>query len=264
MKLATFHLVFSNLWRWRSAVIKRSQPVHRHRDPLLAYAAPNADPVHGRLHLPSARHLLSQDSLTWDEWSSPGEPIHPGDSPSISSITSSAAKNCLRVGYSQRHSHGWPRPGSHLSRRSRGANREGVGRSSGCRKGLRGQHHIHLWLPGAYGSKCRMTRRFAMIIVGQCFWTDKGVTRCRSRLSCGRWWRATFRGRVRLLACCRRCLAGYGQSRRAPGASIWVSLRRVRERHSGGNLSALIMPDRWRATVSVRTRASRTHWQLVR
>jgi 4-hydroxy-4-methyl-2-oxoglutarate aldolase len=28
-------------------------------------------------------------------------------------------------------------------------------------------------------------------------------------------------------------------------------------------LSALIMPDRWRATVSVRTRASRTHWRLV-
>ena len=39
-------------------------------------------------------------------------------------------------------------------------------------------------------------------------------------------------------------------------ASIWVSLRRVTERDSGGNLSALIMPDRWRATVSVRTRRS--------
>jgi hypothetical protein len=148
---------------------QRSQLVHRHRDSLLAYAAPNADPVHGRLDLPSARHLLSQHSLIWDESSSPGELIHPGDSRSISSITSSAAKNGLQVGYSQRHSHGWPRPGSYLSRRSRGANREGVSRSSGCRKGLRGQHHIHLWLPEAYGSKCRRTRRFAMIIVSQCF-----------------------------------------------------------------------------------------------
>jgi hypothetical protein len=27
---------------------QRSPLVHRHRDPLLAYAAPNADPVHGR------------------------------------------------------------------------------------------------------------------------------------------------------------------------------------------------------------------------
>jgi hypothetical protein len=33
---------------------QRSQLVHRHRDPLLAYAAPNPDPVHGRLHLPSS------------------------------------------------------------------------------------------------------------------------------------------------------------------------------------------------------------------
>jgi hypothetical protein len=117
---------------------QRSQLVHRHRDSLLAYAAPNSDPVHGRLHLPSARHLVSQHSLTWDEWSSPGELIHPGDAPSISSITSSAAKTCLQVGYSQRHSHGWPRPGSYLWRRSRSANREEVSRSSGCRKGLRG------------------------------------------------------------------------------------------------------------------------------
>jgi len=79
----------------------------------------------GRLHVPSARQLLSQHSLTWGEWSSPGELIHPGDSPSISSITSSATKNCVQVGYSQRHSHGWPRPGSYLSRRSRGANWQG-------------------------------------------------------------------------------------------------------------------------------------------
>jgi hypothetical protein len=116
---------------------QRSQVVHRHRDPLRAYAAPNADPVHGRLHLPSARHLLSQHLPTWDEWSSPGELIHPGDSPSISNITSSAAKNFLQVGYWQWHSRGWPRPGSYLSRRSRGANREAVSRLSGCRKGLR-------------------------------------------------------------------------------------------------------------------------------
>ena len=61
---------------------QRSQLVHRQRDPLLAYAAPNADPVHARLHLPSAGHLLSQHSPTWDEWSSPGELIHPGDLPS--------------------------------------------------------------------------------------------------------------------------------------------------------------------------------------
>jgi hypothetical protein len=31
---------------------QRSQLVHRHRDQLLAYAAPNADPVRGQLHLP--------------------------------------------------------------------------------------------------------------------------------------------------------------------------------------------------------------------
>ena len=99
---------------------QRSQVVHRHRDPLLAYAAPNADPVHGRLHVPSARDLLSQHSLTWDEWSSPGELIHPGDSPSISKRHEQRGENCLQVRYSQRHLHGPPRPGSYLSRRSRG------------------------------------------------------------------------------------------------------------------------------------------------
>jgi hypothetical protein len=35
------------------------------------------------------RHLLSQHLPTWDEWSSPDELIHPGDWPSISSVTSS-------------------------------------------------------------------------------------------------------------------------------------------------------------------------------
>jgi hypothetical protein len=44
LKLARLHLVFSNLWRWRSAVINAARSFHRHRDPLLAYAAPNADP----------------------------------------------------------------------------------------------------------------------------------------------------------------------------------------------------------------------------
>jgi len=145
-----------------------SRLVHRHRDPLRAYAAPNADPVDGRLPLPSARHLLSQHLPTWDEWSSPGELIHPGDSPSISTITSSAAKNYLQVGYSQRHPHGWPRPGSYLSRR-RGANREAVSRSSGCRKGCGASSTSPFWLPGACGSKCRRTRRFAMMIVTNAF-----------------------------------------------------------------------------------------------
>jgi hypothetical protein len=54
---------------------------------------------------------------------------------------------------------------------------------------------------------------------GQSFWANerRGVRRCRSRLSCGRWSPATFPGREPPLACCRRCLAGYGQLRRARG-----------------------------------------------
>jgi hypothetical protein len=68
---------------------QRSQLLHRHRDWLLAYAAPNADPVLARLRTATARDLLSQHSLTWDEWSSPGELIHPGDLASIARITSS-------------------------------------------------------------------------------------------------------------------------------------------------------------------------------
>ena len=75
-----------------------SQSVHRYRDPLLAYAAPNADPVHDRLQLPSARHLLSQHLPMWDEWSSPGELIHPGDLPSVSSVTSNQTKPVYRWG----------------------------------------------------------------------------------------------------------------------------------------------------------------------
>ncbi len=121
---------------------QRSQLVHRHRDPLLAYAAPNADPVHGRLHLPSARHLLSQHLPTWDEWSSPGELIHPGDWPSISSITSSQTKTVYRWGIRNGIRVVGRDLAACLSRRRRGANREAVSRPSGCRKGLRGQRHI--------------------------------------------------------------------------------------------------------------------------
>ena len=180
-----------------------SQVVHRHRDPLLADAAPNADPVHGRLHLPCARYLPHQHLPTWDEWSSPGDLIHPGDWPSISSNTSSATNAVYRWGTRN----GIRVVGRDLAaclwRRRHGANRGAVSRSPGCRKGLRGQHHIHLWLPGACGSKCRGMPR--------------GVMRSRSRLSWGRWWPVTFPGRVPDPTRCRRCLAGYGQSRRAPG-----------------------------------------------
>ncbi len=149
---------------------QRSQLVHRHRDPLLAYAAPNADPVHGRLHLPSARHLLSQHSTTWDEWSSPGELIHPGDLPSISSVTSNQTKPVHRWGIRNGIPAVGREPGTYLSRRRRGANREAVSRSSDCRIGLRAPAaHPPLWLPGACGSKCRGTRRFARRIVSQGF-----------------------------------------------------------------------------------------------
>ena len=116
--------------------------VHRQRDPLLACAA-NADPVHARLQLPSAGHLMSQHLPTWDEWSSPGELIHPGDLPRTSSTMSGAAKNYLRVGYSQPHSHGWPRPGSYLSRRSPGANRESGQLLFGLPQSRGRQHHIN-------------------------------------------------------------------------------------------------------------------------
>jgi hypothetical protein len=76
---------FSNLWRWRSAVINAA------RSPTVIVTGcclmgPNADPVYGRLRAPSACDLLSQHSPMWDEWSSPGELIHPGDLASIASI----------------------------------------------------------------------------------------------------------------------------------------------------------------------------------
>jgi hypothetical protein len=46
---------------------------------------------------------MSQHLLTWDEWSSPGELIHPGGSPWTSSTIGGAAKNYLQVAYSQPH-----------------------------------------------------------------------------------------------------------------------------------------------------------------
>jgi hypothetical protein len=203
---------------------QRSQLVHRHRDPLLAYAAPNAaDPVHDRLHVPSARHLLSQHLPTWDEWSSPGELIHPGDLPSVSSMTSNQTKPVYRWGIRNDIRVVGRDLAAYLSRAGRCESGSGQPLPSGCRRGLRAPAaHPPLWLPGACGSKCRGTPRFAMMIVSQCFSADKrmGVTRCRSRLSCGRWWPVTFPGRVPPLACCRRCLAGYGQSRRAPGLPL--------------------------------------------
>src|SRR3954451_17037720 len=45
----------------------------------LRHAASNGDLVHCRLHLPSARQLLSQHSPARGEWSSPGELIHPDE-----------------------------------------------------------------------------------------------------------------------------------------------------------------------------------------
>jgi hypothetical protein len=86
---------FSNFVAMAFRGDQRRQFVHR-RDPLLAYEAPNADPVHDRLHLPCDRYLLSQHLPTWDEWSSPGELIHPGDLPSVSSVTSNQTKTVYR------------------------------------------------------------------------------------------------------------------------------------------------------------------------
>ena len=158
---------------------QRSQLVHRHRDPLLAYAAPNADPVHGRLHLPSVRRLLSQHLPTWDEWSSPGELIHPGDWPSISSDTSNQTKPVYGWGIRNGIRVVGRELAPCLSRRRRGANREAISRPSGCRTALRAPApHQPLWLPGACGGKCRGTRRFALMIVSQCFWAESvGVLR---------------------------------------------------------------------------------------
>ncbi|MGY4646387.1 hypothetical protein [Mycobacterium sp. URHB0021] len=48
-----------------------SQFVHLHRDPLLAYAAPNADPVHGRLHF-TVRSPSAESAFTDVGWRRPG------------------------------------------------------------------------------------------------------------------------------------------------------------------------------------------------
>ena len=193
---------FSNLWRWRYAVIKaaRSSTVIATRCSLMR---PRTQIRYMVGCTYRALDIPHQHLPTWDEWSSPGELIHPGDWPSISSNTSSATNAVYRWGTRN----GIRVVGRDLAaclwRRRHGANRGAVSRSPHCRKGLRAQHHIHLWLPGACGSKCRGMPR--------------GVMRSRSRLSWGRWWPVTFPGRVPHPTRCRRCLAGYGQSRRAPG-----------------------------------------------
>jgi hypothetical protein len=79
---------FSNLWRWRSAVINAASS-----STVIATSCSLMRPptliryMVGGTYRP--RHLLSQHLPTWDEWSSPDELIHPGDWPSISSVTSS-------------------------------------------------------------------------------------------------------------------------------------------------------------------------------
>jgi hypothetical protein len=150
---------------------QRGQPV-RVNAPVARFAA-KADPVYGWLQLPSAGHLLSEHLPPWDEWSSPGELIHPGDSPRTSSTVSGAAKNYLRVGYSQPHSHVWPRPGS-FCRRGRAVR---IGKRSVtlrvCRKGIaRPARHLPLAIRSVW-KQMPTDRRFAMRIVGQEFSADK-------------------------------------------------------------------------------------------
>jgi hypothetical protein len=100
-----------------------------------------------------ARDLLSQHSLTWDEWSSPGKLIHPGDLPSTSSITSSEAKTSLEVGYSDGIRVVGQDLAAYLSRRPRCATREAVSRSSRCRRGLlRERHTPRLGYPELVGA----------------------------------------------------------------------------------------------------------------
>ena len=125
-------------------------------------------------------------------------------------------------------------------------------------KGCGRPHHINGVLRRACGSKWPGARRFAMSIVSQYFWAESvGVLGDAVAVYlAGRCWAVTFPGRVPPPACRRRCPAGYGTIASRSRASIWVNLRRVTERHSGGNLSAPIMLDRWRATVSVKTRRS--------
>jgi hypothetical protein len=77
---------------------QRSQLVCRYCDPLLAFAAPNAEPAHTRLPgTVRSRDALSQHSSRWDERSSPGEPIHPGDLASIASITGGEGERDLAI-----------------------------------------------------------------------------------------------------------------------------------------------------------------------
>jgi hypothetical protein len=69
---------FSNLWRWRSAVINAASS-----STVIATSCSVMRPptliryMVGGTYRP--RHLLSQHLPTWDEWSSPDELIHPGD-----------------------------------------------------------------------------------------------------------------------------------------------------------------------------------------
>jgi len=88
LKLARLHLVFSNSWRWRSATINAasSSTVIATRCSLMRPRTQIRYMV-GSTYRPLAI-CLSQHSLTWDEWSSPGELIHPGDLASIASIAS--------------------------------------------------------------------------------------------------------------------------------------------------------------------------------
>jgi hypothetical protein len=89
LKLARLHLVFSNSWRWRSAAINaaNSSTVIATRCSLMRLRTQIRYMV-GSTYRPLAI-CLSQRSLTWDEWSSPDELIHPGDLASVASITSS-------------------------------------------------------------------------------------------------------------------------------------------------------------------------------
>jgi hypothetical protein len=151
----------------------------------------------------------------------PAELIHPGDRPRISRITSNNTKPVDgSTGVVFATTSAWLTKTGHpiLPRRTaRIAKRSTAHRVAA--KGCGRPHHINGVLRPACGSKWPGARRVVMIIVSQCFWAERrrGVTRCRSRLSCGRCWAVTFPGRVPPPACRRRCPAGYGQSRRALG-----------------------------------------------
>ena len=124
-------------------------------------------------------------------------------------------ERCLQVGYSQRRPRGWPRPGSLFVEAATRCN-------SGSGQPLSG---LSQRVAGPATHPPLATRS----VWEQMPWDAQ----------------VTFPGRVPPLSCCRGCLAGYGQSRRAPGLPFRSACDRVTERHSGGNLSALIMPDLW-------------------